>query len=153
MKNKSIISLVSFFLLSMLYVAPAIAGATYLNVYIPKECGNWKVAPGAQHCIVRGRSSGEAGGDAAFKCVGGGNGKGGVGINTQHCPQTIFSHHVYAGPSLVHTMHTIYVSKGSASCFTVGGCNDTETNTLEFRICHRGMKGSRCRYDDNPLRR
>ena len=153
MNHKSIIRLISFLLISMFYVASASAGPTYLNVEMPKECGTWKVSPGAQHCSVRGPSSGKAGVDTSFKCVGGGNGKGGVGINTQHCPQTIFSHHVYMDTSLINTVHTIYVSKGSAMCVTRGGCKESDKNTLEFRICHRGMKGSHCWFDSNPLKR
>jgi hypothetical protein len=91
MKNKSIISLISFFLLSMFYVASANAGPTYVNVEVPKECGTWKVLTYPQHCMISGPSSGKAGKATIIKCVGGGNGKGGVGIETQRCGVIILS--------------------------------------------------------------
>jgi hypothetical protein len=47
MTNKSIISLISVCLVSMFYVGSASAKATstYLNVKMPKECGQWHVSP------------------------------------------------------------------------------------------------------------
>jgi hypothetical protein len=140
MKYKSIISLISFLLISMFYVASASAGPTYLNVEMPKECGTWKVSPGAQHCSVRGPASGKAGVDTAFKCWGGGNGKGGVGIDTQHCGRVIFSHHV-AGVGQIR--HSVRVTTGTAQCTMSrrthqqkrGKCVDSPQNTLTLEVC------------------
>jgi hypothetical protein len=84
MNHKSIISLISFFFLSMFYVAPASAGPLYLNVEVPKKCGAWKLGPNAHYCSVRGPSSGN-GGKVDFKCVGGGNGKGTAVVDTKNC--------------------------------------------------------------------
>ena len=137
MKNKSIISLISFFFLSMFYVGSASAGPTYLNVKMPQECGFWKVAPGAQHCIVRGPSNGKAGKDTAFKCVGGGNGKGGVGINTQHCGQIIFSTYK------IGDMHHSYVSKGYAYLSHTSNTTKTRNNTHMFVVCRPTYKEER----------
>jgi hypothetical protein len=74
MNNKSIFSLISFFLLSMFYVASANAGPTYISLYVPLKCGTWKVV-GHQHCPAKGKASGKAGSTAYMRCVGGGNGK------------------------------------------------------------------------------
>jgi hypothetical protein len=111
MNHKSIIRLISFLLISMFYVASASAGPTYLNVEMPKECGTWKVSPGAQHCSVRGPSSGK-GGKMYFKCVGGGNGKGGVGIDTKNCGRIIFSTAVSCGRCGDKTLHKTFVAHG-----------------------------------------
>jgi hypothetical protein len=93
MKNKSIISLVSFFLLSMLYVAPAIAGPTYVNITIPKKCGEWKYDSSvSHHCAGTGKGKYvKAGTKGAFKCVGGGNGKGNLTIVLANCPRATWS--------------------------------------------------------------
>jgi hypothetical protein len=148
MKYKSIISAISFLLISMFYVASASAGPTYLNVEMPKECGTWEVSPGAQHCSVRGPASGKAGVDAAFKCRGGGNGKGGVGIDTQHCGRIIFSHHRFEY-ALGGTSHNIRVTTGKASCIhssnMKNGCVSSDSNTLTLHVCEPGSKGGSCR--------
>jgi hypothetical protein len=114
MKNKSIISLISVFLLSMFYGASASAGPTYLHVEMPKKCGTWKVSLGPQHCSVRGSSSGNRGKDVAFKCVGGDNGKGGIGIDTQSCGTIIFSTANRPSRYSSKTDHSSYVLKGVA---------------------------------------
>jgi hypothetical protein len=143
MKYKSIISTISFLLISMFYVASASAGPTYLNVEMPKECGTWKVSPGTQHCSVRGPASGKAGVDTAFKCWGGGNGKGGVGLDTQHCGRIRFSHEQQgAGPA---SRHSIRVTIGKARCRTYnykrprkGNCVDASKNTHILQVCGPG---------------
>jgi hypothetical protein len=75
MNSISIISLISFFFVSMFYVPSASAGATYLKVEVPKECGTAKVLTDPQHCMIRGPSISKAVNPTCFKCVGGGNGK------------------------------------------------------------------------------
>jgi hypothetical protein len=147
MKYKSIISTISFLLISMFYVSSASAGPTYLNVSVASECGTWEVSPGAQHCRVRGPSSGKSSDTAYFKCVGGGNGKGGVGIDTQSCGRIIFSHHRRETGSAGGTKHSIRVTTGVAMCTVTrsslhggvmppnGYCVDVKNNTLEFDIC------------------
>jgi hypothetical protein len=159
MKYKSIISTISFLLSSMFYVSSASAGPTYLNVRVAPECGTWEVSPGAQHCRVRGPSSGKSGGTAYFKCVGGGNGKGGVGIDTQSCGRTIFSHHITKTNGLpgAPSKHSIRVTKGVAMCTVThrtshrdfsnptGYCVDVFENTLKFEICGRKWRGENCR--------
>ena len=77
MNNKSIISLISFFFLSMFYVASASAGSAGLvtvNVDMPKECGAWKQIDNKE---CRGETSGKAGHNTKFVCAG--KGKGGRG--------------------------------------------------------------------------
>jgi hypothetical protein len=143
MNNKSIISLIAFFFLSMFYVASASAGPTYINVDMPKECGTWKVLPAtSHHCSVRGPASGKAGVDTAFKCWGGGNGKGGMALDAQHCGILYFSHEVWT--TIESTQHTVQVTTGSAICRESSvhgstdmnsGCVSTEKNTLRFHVC------------------
>jgi hypothetical protein len=138
MNNKSIISLIAFFFLSMFYVAPASAGPTYINIEMPKECGAWKNAGNAHHCWALNTNHGKAGKRASFKCSGNaGNGKGVFAITTDSCGMIVFAHRSWLTP----TSHTIVVTKGSAECletheFSGGrGCSQTEQNTLRFQVC------------------
>jgi hypothetical protein len=85
MNHKSIISLISLFFVSMFYVSSASAGPTYVNIKVPTECGTWE-HKGHQHCPFY-NGGGVGGKTAAFRCVGGGNGKSTTTIKTQHCGQ------------------------------------------------------------------
>jgi hypothetical protein len=93
MQSKSIISLISIFLISMLFGPIASAGPTYVNVEIPKECGTWKYnASRSHHCAGTGRGSlVKAGRNGSFKCVGGGNGRGNLMIEMSSCPTVVFN--------------------------------------------------------------
>jgi hypothetical protein len=148
MKYKSIISTISFLLISMFYVASASAGPTYLNVKMPKECGTWELGPNAHYCSVRGPSSGEAGVNTSFKCVGGGNGKGIAVLDTAHCGRIVFAHHRYER-ALAATSHNIRVIGGKAACerssHMKNGCVSTTVNTLVFNVCKPGSAGKKCR--------
>jgi hypothetical protein len=150
MKNKPIVSAITFLLISMFYVASASAGPTYINVDMPKECGTWKVLPSTSHyCSVRGPASGKAGVDTSFKCWGGGNGKGGMALEAQHCGILYFAHSKWE--RINSTSHTVTVPTGSAACMethetkalAANGCGQTKNNTLRFRVC--GPDDSKCR--------
>jgi hypothetical protein len=91
MKNKSIFSLISFFLLSMFYVAPASARGLYLNVEVPKECGAWEDVPVHDRCFTRGPSRGKAGGKIRYECVGDiTSGEGRAVLDTAKCDRVVF---------------------------------------------------------------
>jgi hypothetical protein len=141
MNSKSIFSLISFFLLSMFYVAPASAGPTYINIEVPKECGAWENAGGAHHCWALNTNHGKAGKRASFKCSGkAGNGKGVFVITTGSCGMVVFSH---ASGNESGTWHTVTVSQGEGACISKS-CISTRRNTLKFRVCKPGEYGPRC---------
>jgi hypothetical protein len=74
MNNKSIISLISFLLVSMFYVASASAGPTYLNIEIPITCGKPHKLLSNQHCPLQRAINGNIQArntTLVFKCVGG----------------------------------------------------------------------------------
>jgi hypothetical protein len=120
MNNKAIISLISFFLLSMFYVAPASAGPTYVNIVIPTECGAWNYnAAGSHHCAGTGNGKRvKAGRNGSFKCVGGGNGRGNLVIEMSSCPTVVFD--TFKKGSGWATSH--YVSTKSRTVVCRSGC-------------------------------
>jgi hypothetical protein len=115
MNHKSIISSISFFLLSIFYVASA-SGSVTINVDIPKECGAWKQI---ENNACRGQSSGKAGHNAKFVCAGGGNGgqRGSLTIKFKTCKtvklQVI---HNKRGISGKNVSNNVKVLKGDAGC-------------------------------------
>jgi hypothetical protein len=119
MKYKTIISTISFSLISMFYVSSASAGPTYLNVRVAPECGKWGVSPGAQHCRVRGSSVGMPGGTAYFKCEGGRVRTRGVGIDTQFCGRSIFCPHMKTIGSPDSNTQFFLVKKGGVKCTVI----------------------------------
>jgi hypothetical protein len=99
MNNKSIITLISFIVLSMFYVAPASARALYLNVEVPKECGAWEDVPVRDHCVTRGPSRGKAGKNIRYECQGDimyGNGR--AVLETGKCGTIVFITAIPTGP-------------------------------------------------------
>jgi hypothetical protein len=120
MNNKSIISLIAFFFLSMFYVASASAGPTYISLYVPLKCGTWKFA-GHQHCPPNGKASGKAGSYAHMRCVGGNNGKSTATIRSS-CSQVTISTDNSDG-------HSARVTQGYAKFMTFNG-----DNTFSFGI-------------------
>jgi hypothetical protein len=142
MKNKSIISLVSFFLLSMLYVAPAIAGPTYVNITIPKKCGEWKYDSSvSHHCAGTGKGKYvKAGTKGAFKCVGGGNGKGNLMIEMANCPTVIWGTLNVERAASPLQAHGVWLISGNAK---MAGNGHPAANTKDWCIMKR--RNYRCR--------
>ena len=120
MKNKSIISLISFFFLSMFYVGSASAGPTYISLYVPLKCGTWKFV-GHQHCPPKGKASGKAGSTAHMRCVGGDNGKSTATIRSS-CSQVTIATDNSNG-------HSARVTQGNATLMESNG-----DNTFQFWI-------------------
>jgi hypothetical protein len=148
MKYKSIISAITFLLISMFYVASASAGPTDINVEMPKECGTWNVPSGDRMCRLRGPASGKAGVDVAFKCWGGGHGSGAVILDTQHCSRLVFKHHsnILFRNSV---MHRTWVARGQAALMSSEDRKyhslKKKHKTLTFRVCGHDGGGAGCR--------
>jgi hypothetical protein len=144
MNHKSIISLISFFLLSMFYVASANAGPTYINVEVPKVCGAWKYnASRSHHCAGTGKGKDvSAGTKGTFRCVGGGNGRGNLMIEMENCPTVIWRTHSYG---VLTTMHDVKLIKGDARRGKSGQYSfhlsaDNTENTKHWYICPKKIK-------------
>jgi hypothetical protein len=128
MHNKSIFSLISFFLLSMFYVSSASAGPTYINIKMSKECGAWENAGNAHHCWALNTNKGKAGKRASFKCSRGADGV--FAIKSENCPMAVISHTSHAKGRDVH------VKKGwckgrERGCRYIG-----DNNTIGLWLCH-----------------
>jgi hypothetical protein len=137
MKYKSIVSTISFLLISMFYVASASAGPTYLNVEVPKACGFWKVVR-HKHCSVRGGADG-LGGQVRFKCVGRGNRMGTAEVQTKNCGHIAFitavkerSPHRGDGE-----LHRVRVAHGDAAPlpFSVAAFGWRNNSTHTWQLC------------------
>jgi hypothetical protein len=125
MHNKSIFSLISFFLLSMFYVSSASAGPTYINIKMSKECGAWENAGNAHHCWALNTNKGKAGKRASFKCSRGADGV--FAIKSENCPMAVIS--IHNSPWIVQ------VDKGW--CVGRAGCVDiSRNNTIRLELCH-----------------
>jgi hypothetical protein len=140
MPNKSIISLISFFLLSMFYVASASGSGVYANIIVemPKKCGAWSVVDGMDQCRIKGSNKsykhGKPGDDARFTCWGGRQNKARVRIDTSYCGPITFTHSKvkYQRRALRHTVEVI---KGDARCIANGSCRDTAaTNNFKINV-------------------
>jgi Pyruvate/2-oxoacid:ferredoxin oxidoreductase delta subunit len=126
MHNKSIFSLISFFLLSMFYVSSASAGPKYINIKMSKECGAWENAGNAHHCWALNTNKGKAGKRASFKCSAGYE-AGVFAIKMKYCPMAVIS--VEGSGRLVHV--TNGWCAGGASCTSV-----SRKNTITLELCH-----------------
>jgi hypothetical protein len=116
MNHKSIISLISFFLLSMFYVASANAGPTYVNIKIPKVCGAWKYnASRSQHCAGTGNGNDvPAGTKGTFRCVGGVNGVRYLSIEMANCNEVTWRTRYQ--PNDRRKFHWVQILAGRATC-------------------------------------
>ena len=140
MNNKSIFSLISFFLLSLFFVPSASAGPTYVNIEIPKKCGAWNYKPSSSHhCAGTGRGKRvKAGTNGTFKCVGGDNGKGNLVIEMFNCPTVVFRTVNVTGNGFT-TLHGVYADRRYTRCYKgcflgAGGDNPNSINTKHYRI-------------------
>jgi hypothetical protein len=134
MKNKSIISAITFLLISMFYVNSASAGPTYINIIIPKDCGKYSVM-GHQHCPRKRTETSTTRADVlVFPCVGGGNGRSVTSVKTASCGRvtvTTFSPKYYKHFAEITTNNGLCVE-----CLLSNG----KTNTYNIRVCPKGMK-------------
>ena len=146
MKNKPIVSAITFLLISMFYVNSASAGPTYVNIKIPKECGKWKYDSSvSHHCAGTGKGKYvKAGTKGAFKCVGGGNGKGNLMIEMANCPTVIWGTHNQDMPSIYGktTTHRMKLLKGKAERAKRYNGNYYKDNTKVWRICSSTAPGA-----------
>jgi hypothetical protein len=127
MNNKSIFSLISFFLLSMFYVASASAGPTYVNIKIPKECGTWKKIITNSHNCAAGPVVSGVGGTAKFICGDGGDGKGKLMIQTQgKCGSVRLAIKQEWDPQIEQYNHGVRLVSGKGLC--VRGCGNHGVN-------------------------
>jgi hypothetical protein len=147
MHNKSIFSLISFFLLSMFYVSSASAAARefiYVKVEMPKECGAWEIAPKARHCIVNDfGNKGKAGMKGHFRCEPKSNKDPGVfGINSQGCGKVKFSLGNRLGNHAKHLDKVVIVVKGEAYRNSVVQDHQGITYGVEYEfiVCKPGTK-------------
>jgi hypothetical protein len=87
MKNKSIISAITFLLISVFYITSASASVNVLSFNVPERCGVAKEMPNTFGCSQStGKNKGTAkDNDLRFTCVGGGNGRGVVSITSENC--------------------------------------------------------------------
>jgi hypothetical protein len=131
MKNKPIVSAITFLLISMFYVNSASAGPTYVNIKIPKECGKWKYDSSvSHHCAGTGKGKYvKAGTKGAFKCVGGGNGKGNLTIVLANCPRVAWSteNNRDANQRVEHKFYLLEGNAGQAWCMACNQWDNTKS--------------------------
>jgi hypothetical protein len=146
MINKSIISAITFLLMSMFYVASASAGPTYLNMEIPKECGKAHTLLTAHHCpLDRAEDVGNKDRNTTlvFKCVGGGNGRAVTSFKTPKCGRVTVTTFRRMG-LFYHWVHYAEVTTTNAACKWCGGRGDSTTrkrkNTFDMKVCKPGAK-------------
>jgi hypothetical protein len=147
MKYKSIISTVSFLLISMFYVNSASAGPTYLNIEIPKECGKKHTLLTAHHCpLQRAIKAKDKNKNTTlvFKCVGGGNNRAVTSFKTPKCGRvtvTTFRKHLFT----TGWNHYADVTTKNAACRWCGSRGSSKTydrtnNTFNIVTCLPGFK-------------
>jgi hypothetical protein len=150
MNNKSIISLISFLILSMFYVPSASAGAISLSVDIPKECGAWS-SEVHQQCRTVGRASGKAGSGANFRCMPRGHSDiMYIRIKSDLCDSAELTSDMYKDKYLPTIYYIARVTRGEA--YIIGdyyGKNIAKPRTV-LVLCKPGTKraprGNRCTY-------
>jgi hypothetical protein len=139
MKNKSIISLISFLLVSIFYVASASAANTYVNIKVPTECGTWKHIA-HNHCPFY-NGGGVGGKTAAFRCVGGGNGKSTTTIKTQHCGQvTVLTKSYSYINKTVHEARVVGTGNARKTRGHTGGMGSDNTHGFKVMLCNKSKR-------------
>jgi hypothetical protein len=146
MKNKTIISAITFLLISMFYVNSASAGPTWLNIEIPIQCGKPHTLLTAHHCpLKRAPNAGDSKKNTTlvFKCVGGGNNRAVTSFKTPKCGRvtvtTFKRHDLFRG-----WIHYAEVTTKNAACKWCGRSGDStrrkRSNTFDMLACKPGVK-------------
>ena len=145
MNHKSIISLISFFLVTMFYVAPARAGWLTLNVEVPKECGAWAAVNVQQHCFVPGPSRGKGGKHISFECRAD-TSRGGPGravLETDNCGIIVFITDIKGSPEARKYYSAPYL--GNVHGAHISKRKYIQSNTHNYKVC---KPDDRCHSND-----